>query len=132
MQNFNFSRLVQKHSCEFTVNTLLNGYYDDSGDWVNGETKEITLQGAIIKRRDSKIFKSDGTITEQDRALFMLQPIEKALQGSKIVYQDNVYSIMNNLENAEFTGIWSYTLKYVSAFKDYKNNEQQNELDGEL
>ena len=117
MAYYNFTRLVNKYSSEFTAISLLTGYYDDSGDWVDGETVEITLHGAIIKHRDTKIFKSNGTLTEQDRALFTLEPIEKALQGSQVVYEDNVYSIVDNLENAKFTGIYKYTLKYVSAFK---------------
>lgn len=117
MAFYNFSRLINKYSSEFTAITLSTGYYDDSGDWVDGETKEITLHGAIIKHRDTKIFKSNGTLTEQDRALFTLEPIEKALQGSQVVYNGNVYSIVDNLENAKFTGVYKYTLKYVSAFK---------------
>ena len=117
MQHFNFSRLVNKYSSEFTAITLLSGFFDDMGDWVNGETKEITLQGAIIKHRDSKIYRSEGKLTAEDRRLFTLEPIDKALQGAQVVYEGNVYSIEDNLENAKFTGVYSYTLKYVSAFK---------------
>ena len=118
MSYFNFARLVQKYSGEFKAITLLTGYYNDSGDWEDAETKEVTLQGAIIKHRDNKIYKSNGTLTAKDRALFMLEPISDKLIGSQVVYENDVYSVQSNLENAKFTGIYSYTLKYVSAFKE--------------
>lgn len=117
MAYFNFTRLVKKYSSEFTAITLLTGYFDDSGDWVDAETKEVTLQGAIIKHRDSKIYKSNGALTAKDRALFLLEPISDKLMGSQVVYENDVYSIEDNLENAKFTGVYKYTLKYVSAFK---------------
>ena len=118
MPYFNFSRLIQRYSSEFTAITLLSGYYDKGGVWVDGETKEITLQGAIIKHRDTKIYKSNGTLTAKDRALFVTEPISDKLIGSQVVYENDVYSIENNLENAKFTGVYKYTLKYVSAFKE--------------
>ena len=137
MQFFNFSRLVNKYSSEFKAITLISGYYNDSGDWIAAETAEITLQGAIIKHRDTKIYKSNGALTAQDRRLFTMQPIDKALFGSQVIYEDNVYSIEDNLENAKFTGVYSYTLKYVSAFKKQlqgdlndENKRLEKRLDG--
>lgn len=137
MSYFNFTRLVNKYKSEFTAITLLSGYYNDKGDWVDAETKEVNLYGAIIKHRDSKIYKSNGTLTAKDRALFMLEPISDSLIGSQVVYEDDVFSIEDNLENAKFTGVYKYTLKYVSAFKkklqgdlnDY-NERFEKRLDG--
>lgn len=117
MQLFNFSRLVNKYKSEFKSITLLSGYYNDSGDLVSDETQEVTLQGAIIKHRDSKIYKSNGTLTEQDRALFLLEPLSDNFLKSQIVYENNVYSVQDCNENAKFTGVYKYTLKYVSAFR---------------
>lgn len=129
MRYFNFTRLVNKYSSKFTAITLKAGYYDDSGDWKDAETGEITLQGAIIKHHDSKIYKSNGMLTAHDRRLFTLEQIDKSLQGSQVVYEDNVYSIQDELENAKFTGVYSYTLKYVSAFKKKLQGDLNNEAE---
>lgn len=118
MAYFNFSRLIEKYSNDFVAEILSEGYYDDAGDWQKGESKQIPLRGAIISHRESKIFRSEGAITGQDRALFMLKPLENALQMAKIKYKGKIYSIGDLLENSEFTGVWAYTLKYVSAFKE--------------
>ena len=117
MPNFNFSRLVNKYKSEFKAITLADGYYNDSGDFVKGEEKETVIHGAVISYKENTVHRSEGRLTEKDKQLFMLQPIEKALQGSKAIYDGNVYSIEDCTENAKFTGVWVYTLKYVSAFK---------------
>lgn len=118
MPYFNFARLVQKYSSEIKTITLIDEYYNDSGDLVKGEKKKTTIQGAVISYKDSVIHRSEGRLTEKDKQLFMLEPIEKALRGSKAIYDDNVYTIEDCTENAKFTGVWVYTLKYVSAFKE--------------
>lgn len=121
-QNFDFSRLIEKYSCDFVAIIPSEGDFDDMGDYIEGKPKEIELRGAIISHRESKIFKSGGTITEQDKALYMLQPLENSLQGAKIVHGGKYYSIGSLLENSEFTGVWAYNLKFVSVF----NKEGEN------
>ena len=120
-QNFDFSRLIEKYSCDFVAVIPSEGYFDDMGEYVKGKPKEETLRGAIISHRESKIFKSGGTITEQDKALYMLHPLKNSLQGAKIAHGGKWYSIGSLLENSEFTGVWSYNLRFVSAFKEGEN-----------
>lgn len=118
MQYFNFSRLIKKYASQFKGITLTDGYYDDAGDWVKACDKETIIQGAVISFKESKIYRSEGTLTTQDKRLFTLEPIETALQGSKIIYEGSMYSLEDCTDNAKFTGVYAYTLKYVSAFKE--------------
>lgn len=135
-QYFNFKRLIKKYSTDFVAEIPPEGYWDEAGDWQKGEPKQIQLRGAIISHRESKIFRSEGTITGQDRALYMIEPLENALQMAKIIYDGKVYSIGDLLENSEFTGVWAYTLKYVSAFKqvtpEYDITEDIEDLEDRL
>ena len=118
MQYFNFSRLVKKYSSEFKAITLISGYWNDSGDWVDGETKEITKQGAIISYGDKTINNSNGAITEKDMCLLSLKQLDDKIIGVEVEYEGNIYKIQTAKSNAKFTGVWKYTMKYVSAFKD--------------
>ena len=118
MQRFNFSRLINKYKSELKAITLTDGHFNDMGDWVKGEKAETVIQGAVIAYRESKVHRSEGNLTQQDRRLFTLQPIDKALQGSKAIYEGKVYSIEDCSENAKFTGVWAYTMKYASVFKE--------------
>ena len=118
MQYFNFSRLIKKYSSEFTAITLSEAHLNDAGDWVKGEKTETVLQGAVISFKESKIHRSEGTLTARDRRLFTMSPIEAALKGSQAIYEGNVYSIEDCSENAKFTGVYAYTLRWISAFKE--------------
>lgn len=136
MQYFNFSRLVNKYSTDFTAITLSAGYFDDAGTWVEGETVLTELRGAIISHTESKIFRSEGALSVKDKRLFMLQPIDNKLIGAKVVYEKDAYSLSDCLENSKFTGVYAYTLKYVSAFKeiaaDYDLTEDLERLEKRL
>lgn len=118
MTEFDFTDLIHQYSTSFIVSIPSAGHYDDSGDWKKGTATQITMQGAIISHRENKIFRSQGTITENDRALYMLEPFNFALQGAEIIHQGNKYSIDSRLDNAVFTGVYAYTLKWVSAFNE--------------
>lgn len=120
-QYFNFKRLVERYSTDFVAKIPSEGgKYDDYGDYVKSDTKEVNLRGAIISHRESKIFRAEGTLTGQDKALYMLEPLDKSLCGAKVIHDDKTYSIGDMLENSEFTGVWKYTLKFVSAFNEVK------------
>lgn len=118
MQYMDFSLLIEQHSTDFVAELPSEGFWNDEGDFVQGEPMRKTLRGAIIAHREHKIFRSEGKLTAKDKALYMLEPIENSLHGAKIVYEDIVYRIGDLLENSKFTGVWAYSLKYVSAFKE--------------
>lgn len=135
-QYFDFKRLVKKYSKDFVAEIISEGFYDDVGDWIVGTPKAVNLHGAIISHRENKIFRSDGTLTDKDMALYMLEPLENALQTAKIVFEGKVFSVGNSLNNGDFTGVWAYTLKYVSAFKknpaDHDITQELDKLEDRL
>lgn len=118
MQYYNFENLVKKYSTTFTAIVPTDGGFDDSGDYQEQKPKKVNLQGAIIAHRESKVFKSNGAITQQDKALYMLEPLKKDLQGAKVQHDGKLYRIGSELENAAFTGVYAYNLQFVSAFNE--------------
>ena len=115
---YNFARLINKYSSEFSAITLTEGYYNDVGDYVKGETMITPLKGAIISHSENKVFRSEGALTEKDKRLFMLKPIDNKLHGARVIYEGNAYDLNSSVDNSKFTGVYAYNLKYVSAFKD--------------
>lgn len=116
MQYFDFSSLIEQYSTDFTVICESKGSYDDSGEYVKGNKTEYTMHGAIMAYSENTVYRSEGKLTSQDRVLIMQEPIDMALHGAEVIHLDKRYKIDNELENAEFTGVYQYTLKYVSAF----------------
>lgn len=117
-QYFNFSRLLNKYRNDIALIFINEGYFNDYGDWIEGEAEIVTLQGAVISYKETKIYRSEGTLTAKDKRFFAFEPLKNALHGSKVYYRGDLYSIADCSDNSEFTGVWAYTLKYVSAFKD--------------
>lgn len=122
MQYMNFELLIRQHSRDITVITYSEDGYNESGDFVKGERIETTINGAIVSHKQSKIFRSEGTLTSQDKALYMLTPLASALKGGQILDRGKLYSIVSELENAEFTGVYAYNLKFVSIFNEVEQN----------
>lgn len=114
MQYFDFTDLIEKYITEFKAILSSEGSYDSTGTYQYTKT-EKTLTGAIIGISDSKIYRSNGTLTDKDKYLFMFEPIP--LNDTEIIYKNNRYRVEEQVKNAEFTGVYQYTLKYVSAFK---------------
>ena len=122
-QYFDFSDLIEQYSVDFVAEIPSEGgKWNDKGDYVESEPQKTALHGAIIAHRESKVYKSNGAITTQDKALYMLEPLENSLQGAKVTHEGKRYSIGSLLENSEFTGVWAYNLQFVSAFGEVSEN----------
>lgn len=115
-QYFDFSGLIDAYSSTFEVVTHAKGSYNAAGDWVDGPEERIMMQGAIIAYTESKVLRAEGAITTKDRKLHMLEKLPDALMGALVIFGGKKYRIESELENAEFTGVYSYLLRSVSAF----------------
>ena len=112
---FDFYDLINKYSTVFKAVVASEGNYNDTGEY-SCIKEERELTGAIIGISDGKLYRSAGTLTDKDKYLFMFE--ELPLNDMEIVYKNNRYKVEEQVENAEFTGVYQYTLKYVSAFNE--------------
>ena len=115
-QYFNFAPLIADFANDVEVISVGERQLDSSGKWVTTEGKRQNIRGAVIGFRESKIYRSGGTITSKDKHFFTHQPIPDALIGANAVFRGQRYTIEAETENAEFTGVYSYVLRWVSAF----------------
>lgn len=112
---FDFYDFINKYSTVFKAIMTSEGGYNNVGEYsCTKEEKEFT--GAIIGISDGKIYRSAGTLKDKDKYLFMFE--ELPLNDTEIIYKNSRYKVEKQVENAEFTGIYQYTLKYVSAFNE--------------
>lgn len=120
MANFNFNKLISKYSREFTVIVDSEGDYDAKGDWQDGEKRETTMTGAIMAMSERKVYNSNGAYTSKDKVLYMTEPLDNALFDCDIKFLGNIYKIDSAVEadDAEFTGVYHYILKWVSVFEE--------------
>ncbi len=118
MRHYNFDSLIDKYTVDFTIVNAGDGYYDDLGEWRCGETVKTEKRGAVIGISESKLYRSDGVLTEKDKQLYMKETLG-TIDKAHIIYNGNKYKVEQepNEGNAQFTGVFSYLLKWVSAFE---------------
>lgn len=115
MKLYNFIRLITKYAVNFELITSGTGKYV-GGQWVEGEKTITNLSGAIIPMPENKIYQSGGSLTNKDRQLYVIKPIDAALKNCKIRYKGNEYSIEQSTDYSDYADVNVYTLKWVSAF----------------
>ena len=117
MKYFNLDSLIDKYSVDFTVISTSEGSYNDLGDWVSGSTIEIPKRGAIIGMSDTKMYRSEGMLTAKDKQLFMKESLGCDFDKAHVAYNGIKYKVESQPnDNSQYTGVYCYTLKYVSAF----------------
>lgn len=129
MAYFNFNRLINKYSREFTVLSETEGKYNAAGDYISSKPAEMVLSGAIIGFSENKVHRSEGTLTANDKVLHMSEPINDAFLNGTVIFQGNKYRIetQKRKDNADFTGCCSYILKYCSAFDENIEEDKDGE-----
>jgi hypothetical protein len=117
---FNFDALIKKYESEFTVITAITAgteTINDMGDYEYSEPTETAKRGAIIGISDNKIYRSEGMLTSKDKELYMRESLGCNYDKAHVIFKGNKYKVEQMPdENADFSGVFSYILKYVSAF----------------
>lgn len=111
---YNFDRLIDKYSVDFTLVTASEGSYID-GHYVAGNTTAELVRGAIVPISDNKIYQSGGTLTTKDRQLYMRTPIEAPLKTTKVRYKNDEYNIEQSTDFGDYANAYIYLLKWVSS-----------------
>lgn len=123
MTYFNFERLINKYGMEFTVIPAAGGEYK-GGVWEANKSEEYSAFGAVMSLSQNKLYQLGGTMTAQDRYLYMTEALKSPLDGTKIKADNNIYNVESNRDNGkeQFTGVYVYVLKWVSAFDKSKRD----------
>lgn len=123
MSYFNFNRLIEKYSKNFSVIPAARGRYS-GGVWEAEEGEEYVASGAVMPLSQNKLYQLGGAMKAQDRYLYMTEPIKSPLDGAKVRIENNVYKVEASRDNGreEFTGVYVYILKWVSVFDKAKGD----------
>ena len=120
MRYFHFERLIKKYSSEVTAILPEKGRYVN-GEYVSSGNQRITFDAAILDIDKKKIYNAGGTLTTQDKQLYVIGTLTDEIRGAKIIYNGNEYSVEQDTDNSFFTNFTAYILKYVSAFGGVSN-----------
>ncbi|AMX00418.1 hypothetical protein [Rummeliibacillus stabekisii] len=110
---FNFDRLIAKYSSTFTAKITTEGYYDDGGKYHKGETKDIPYTGAVMPMTAKSVYASGGKYTTSDAKLYIKTRLK---EGTKITYDNHLYTVQDEKSYERFGGFFYYVLKAVDSF----------------
>lgn len=112
---YDFNRLIEKYSTSFLFKGASGGRYE-GGIFVPSDVEPTQMTGAIVPIKAQKIYQSGGTLTSKDKQLFSSAQLAGSLDGAKIIYKGNSFSIEQDTEYSDYSDIYVYLLKWVSAF----------------
>ena len=113
MKLYNFKRLINKYSVDFTLIQAGKGEFV-AGKWEQAESESIPMRGAIVPMGEHKVYSSGGTYSNQDRVLYLTTPIKSPLSGLKIIHNGNTYTVEEGRDFESYADVSVYTLKWVS------------------
>lgn len=114
MKLYNFNRLINKYSCDFTLVTRERGSYD-GGIYTAGAETETAMRGAIVPLSERKVYQSGGHYTSEDRDLYMRSPITEPLEDCRVKYKGKTFSVEEEQDFSEYADVWEYVLRRVST-----------------
>ena len=107
MGYFRFERLITKYGRRFDIIIPAMGEYV-GGVWKEGKPVIEEEFGAILSLSETKLYQLGGTLSAQDRHLYMNHAIRHHIEENR------------SRGNEEFTGVYAYTLRWVSAIDQIK------------
>lgn len=112
MKIYDFTRLIDKYKCSFTLTYTAEGGYD-GGIYVEGQNITTELTGAIVPLAARKLYQSGGTYHSQDRQLYMHTALPNSLLSGKVQYQDHTYTVEEDTNYGEYADVYVYLLRRV-------------------
>lgn len=110
MKLYNFTRLINKYSTDFTLIIPSDGHYE-GGIYKDGKPTTEIRAGAIVPLSQRKVYQSGGNYTAQDKELYTVKRIDRALLGGKILYKGEYYSVEEETDYSDFGDVYHYMLR---------------------
>lgn len=109
----NFDNIIERYSVSFEIVPRGKGSYVD-GEYVASSEEPIACTGAIVAIPRKKVYRSGGYLTTKDLNLIMNKPLE--FTNPQIRYNGSLYNVEDDTDFSVFAGVYTYVLKWVSAF----------------
>jgi hypothetical protein len=114
MKQFQFADFIEEFKVTFTAyQESSSGYYNDEGDWVEGEGGLIPVQmtGIVLPLTEDDLkYVEQGTYSVKDRKLYTLQPLKL---GIKIEHKGTQYTVQNFKDYSDYADVFIYYARCV-------------------
>nr|DAD87162.1 MAG TPA: head closure knob [Siphoviridae sp. ctM4P7] len=119
---FDFTDLIEKYSVPYTL--IIPG---ENGGFVDGYYQEATatrreMEGAIVPYKESRIYQSGGSLTNEDRELYSSEKLEFE-KNLYVEHSGKTYKVDTEADYGDYADVYVYGLKRVSVHDRSKASE---------
>lgn len=111
---FDFTDLIEKYSVSYTLIIPQKGGYVD-GYYQAGAEERKEMEGAIVPYKESRIYQSGGSLTQEDRELYSMARLEFE-KNLVVEHKGKKYKVESETDYSDYADVYVYALKRVSAF----------------
>ncbi|KOP82005.1 hypothetical protein AMS60_05610 [Bacillus sp. FJAT-21945] len=110
MKQFEFADFVDEFYVPFTYVEQKDGYWNDSGDWIEGGEITISSGGIILPLSEDDLKYSEaGTYSKKDKKLYVTNELKT---GNKVIYKNDKYTIQNFKDYSDYADVFIYFMRW--------------------
>lgn len=107
---FEFADFIDEFKVKFSFTKAVDGYWNDEGDYIPGETKTVEMAGIVLPLTEDDLKYSEaGTYSTEDKKIYTLEPLEN---GQVITYKGNDYTVQSFKDYSEYADVYIYIARY--------------------
>lgn len=103
---FEFADFIDEFKVKFSFTKAVDGYWNDEGDYIPGETKTVEMAGIVLPLTENDLKYSEaGTYSTKDKKIYTTQPLEL---GRVIEYKGDKYTIQSFKDYSDYADVYIY------------------------
>ncbi|MEH6943390.1 hypothetical protein [Bacillus sp. JJ722] len=110
-KQFEFADFVDEFYVPFTYIKQSEGYWTDSGDWVEGSKTPVSTGGIVLPLSEDDLKYSEaGTYSEKDKKVYVTTELKI---GNTVLYKDDEYTIQNFKDDySDYADVYIYLMRW--------------------
>ena len=105
-KQFQFADFVEEFYVPFKYFTRGEGFYDESGDWHDGEETSQDIGGIVLPLSEDDLkFVESGSYNEKNKKIYTTIPL---LQNAMIEYKGDKYTITTFKDYNDYADVFIY------------------------
>lgn len=110
MKPFQFADFVEEFKVPFIAYTETDGYYNDGGKWVKGESTPHGMVGIWLPLTEDILRYSEaGTYSTKDKKIYTVAPLQV---GQVLEYKGDQYTVQNFKDYSEYADVFVYVARW--------------------
>jgi hypothetical protein len=110
MKQFEFADLVADFKVPFIYYEKSEGYWNDAGDWIDGEETPIQMEGVILPLSGEDLqYAEAGAYSVKDKKIYTTEPLKL---NREIEFKGDRYTIQRFKDYSDYADVYIYHARW--------------------